>query len=188
MNMTDQKQSSYQYPGKAATAFKTVEGVRKAFAVTMRNKAKAEAERTNRLHNEYVAFNMAEEEYKLTKTALELAIANDEATQRIAGYNATIDDLKVQAEEFYEPLDGLTHRETDGAGFQFRATVKTLIANEEMLARSLIEQHIWQDIGASLTVNVAKAAKILKTHTLPGLSVEPVVTVAAYGPSQPKEN
>ena len=186
--MTDQQQSSYKYPGKAATAFKTVEGVRKAFADVLRKKAKAEAERENRLHKEFVAYRLAEDEYKQRKEALALAIANDEATQRIGAYIQTIDDLKVQAEEFYEPLQGLTHREGDGAGFQFRATVKTFIANEEVLARSLIEQHLWQDIGASLTVNVAKAAQVLKTHNLPGLSVEPVITVAAYGPTNPKEN
>lgn len=172
---------------KKAPAFKTVEGVRKAFADVLRKKAKAEAERENRLHKEFVAYRLAEAEYKEQKKILDLAIANDEATQRLADYNRTIDDLKVQAEEFYEPLQP-THREADGAGFQFRATVKTFIANEEVLARSLIEQHLWQDIGASLTVNVAKATQVLKTHSLPGLSVEPVITVAAYGPSNPKEN
>lgn len=163
-----------------------LEAIQASFASTMRQKASLEASRRARNLKAFQAYEEAEAAAKAARKALDLILADDPTTQAIGTLNAEVDGLKAEAAEHYSPLGPLTFRDEDGAGFQYRGSTKTVIANEETLAKALIDQHLWQDIGASLSVSTTKAAQILKTHSLPGLSVEPSVTVAAYGPS--KEN
>lgn len=163
----------------------TLPDIQRAFASTMRLKATAEAEREKRLSREYRAFENAKAAFEAIKKDLDIAIAQDAATERIGRYNEAIDLLKKQAQGFYDPAQGSTFREDDGAGFQFRATLKSIIRDEQMLAQSLIANKLWDAVGAELTVSPTKASTVLKTHPLPGLGIEPQITVAAYGPNQP---
>lgn len=174
-----------QQPQEARTpSERSLEDIERDFAATMRRKVALEAEREKRHAKAFAAQRKAQEDAKALNKALEILLANDPATQDIGQLNAHVDDLKIEAAERWEPLLGATHRADDGAGFQYRDSTKTVIANEESLAKALIDQHLWQDIGASLSVSTIKAARVLKTHSLPGLGIEPQVTVAAYGPSK----
>jgi hypothetical protein len=185
--MTDRTLQAPKRAGKTIeNKARTLTAIQEEFARVMRLKNAAEEQRREELADEYTAFEEAELEYKELKKHLELCIAGALQTQDIARLNQQVDALKAEAEKVYEPLHGSTFRDRDGAGFQFRATVKTVIADEPALAKALVEQNLWQEIGASLSVSSTKAAQVLKTHglhILPGLSVEPQITVAAYGPN-----
>lgn len=170
----------------AKPAPRSIPTIQREFAEAMRFKTLMEASRDKRLHNLIVERNLADEEAKEASRALAIAMAEDPSTVQIGKALKTVEALKQELAALYRPLMPATHRFEDGAGFQFRPSTKTVIIDEEVLAKDLIDQGLWEAAGASLSVDPVKVSKIIETIALPALSVQQQVTVAAYGPDKEK--
>lgn len=124
-------------------------------------------------------------ELDAAQEALSLHESNHVATEEIKELDAALEDLKMEAFMAFDADGPRTFKNDTGVGFQYRARVKTVIIDEGVLARSLVENDLWKLAGAKLTVSGTEMKKLMDEGApVDGVSIEVVPTVAVLLPKE----